>query len=118
MQGHVARGRIDLASSDLGPQGIEQSTGANDERVSVEGVLTVQAQCELTGQIHPHRHVLALPGRGKVFGELFDDVLAEKELKEPGFGDVGGQLDVIEASFAKFVDYERLVVFKGDEVHG
>ena len=84
----------------------------------MEGVLAVQAQRELTGQVQPHRHMLALPRRGEMLGELLDDLLAEKELEEPGFGDVGSEFDVIEAAFAKGVDHQRLVVFKDHEVHG
>ena len=53
-----------------------------------------------------------------MLGQLLDDVLAEKELEEAGFGDIGSELDVIEAAFTKFVDHKWLVIFKDNEVHG
>jgi hypothetical protein len=52
-----------------------------------------------------------------MLSQAFDQSLIEEELKEPGFGDVGRQFDVIETSFAKFVDDIGFVVFKDDEIH-
>jgi hypothetical protein len=46
-----------------------------------------------------------------------DNLLAEEELKELGFGDVGGQFDVIEAALAKLIDHPWFVVFEYDEIH-
>jgi hypothetical protein len=52
-----------------------------------------------------------------MFGQLLDDAIAEKELEELGFGNVGSEFDVIEATLAKLVDNQGLVVFKDNEVH-
>ena len=52
-----------------------------------------------------------------MLGQFVDDLPTEEILKEFGFGDVGGQFDVIEAAFSKFVDHERFVVFEDDEIH-
>ena len=49
--------------------------------------------------------------------QLLNDLLTEKELKELGFGDVGGQFDVIETALTKLIDHERLVVLEDDEIH-
>ena len=38
-------------------------------------------------------------------------------MKELGFGDVGGQFDVIEAALPEFIDHEGLVVLEDDEIH-
>ena len=108
---------IDIAASDLWPERIDQAAGADDERIAVKAVLAVQAQRELAGEIHPHGHVFALARRGEMLGEFSDDLLAEEELEELGFGDVGGEFDVIEASLAKLINDEGLVVFEDDEIH-
>jgi hypothetical protein len=60
---------------------------------------------------------MSIPWRGVGLRELLDDLLAEEELKELGFGDVGGQLDVIEAALPKLIDHEGLVVLEDNEVH-
>ena len=49
--------------------------------------------------------------------QLLDDLIAEEELEELGFGDVGGQFDVIEAALTKLIDHIWLVVLEDDEIH-
>ena len=49
--------------------------------------------------------------------QLLNDLIAEQEPKELGFGDIGGQLDIIEAPLTKLVDHEWLVVLKDDRIH-
>jgi hypothetical protein len=49
--------------------------------------------------------------------QLLDDLISEEELEELGFGDVGGQFDVIEAALTKLIDHEWLVVLEDDEIH-
>jgi hypothetical protein len=44
--------------------------------------------------------------------------VAEQELEELGLGHVGGQLDIIEAAFAEFVDDMGFVVLENDQIHG
>src|SRR5271157_3490316 len=60
---------------------------------------------------------MSFPRRGVRLHQFLDDLLAEEELKELGFSDVGGQFDVIEAALTKLIDHERLVVFEDDEIH-
>lgn len=49
--------------------------------------------------------------------QFVDQPLVEQELKELGLCHVGGQFQVIEAAFAKFVDDIGLVVFEDDQIH-
>jgi hypothetical protein len=58
----------------------------------------------LAGEIHPAGHEFAFAWRGKVLGQFGHDACAEQELKELGLGDIGSQLDVIEAAGAKLID--------------
>ena len=51
-------------------------------------------------------------------GQFLDQALAEQKLKELGLRHVGGQFEVIEPAFAKFVDHVGLVVFEHDQIHG
>src|SRR5271157_3257667 len=60
---------------------------------------------------------MSFPRRGVRLHQFLDDLLAEEELKELGFSNVGGQFDVIEAALAKLIDHERLVVLEDDEIH-
>ena len=60
---------------------------------------------------------MSVPRRRVGLPQLLDDLIAEEELKELGFGDVGGQFDVIEAALTKLIDHERLVVLEDDEIH-
>jgi hypothetical protein len=114
VDGHVAGLGIDLPGRDLRPQGIDPSTRADDQGITVKAVRAVQPQGQLAGDIHPQRNVMAFPRRGVVAGELVDQALAEKELKELGLRHVRGQFEIIEPSFAKFVDHVGLVVFERD----
>jgi hypothetical protein len=52
-----------------------------------------------------------------MLGEFVEDLLAEEEVEELGFGDVGGEFDVIEATLAKLINDKGLVVFEDDEIH-
>jgi hypothetical protein len=108
---------IDLATCNLRPQCIDQPAGANDQRIAVKAMLTVQPQRELAAHVHPERHVMSIPRRRIGLRELLDDLLAEEELKELGFSDVGGQFDIIEAALTKLIDHERLVVLEDNEIH-
>ena len=83
----------------------------------MKAVLTVQPERELAADVHPHRHMMAIPWRRVVLRQLVHDLLSEEELKELGFGDVRGQFDVIEATLAKLIDHPRLVVLEDDQIH-
>ena len=109
---------IDVAACDVRPEGLDQTTGANDQREAVITMLAMQPQRQLAGEIHPAGHEFAFAGRGKVLGQFVHDACAEQELKELGLGDIGSQFDVIEAAGAKLIEDKSFVVFEYDQIHG
>jgi hypothetical protein len=84
---------------------------------AVKAVRAVEPQGELTGNIHPQRHVMALAWRGVIPDQLVDQALTEEELKELGLGHIRGEFQVIEAAFAELVDDIGLVVLEDDQIH-
>jgi len=60
---------------------------------------------------------MAFPRRGVVAGELVDQALVEEKRKELGLGHVRSRFEVLEPTFAKFIDHVGLVVFEHDQIH-
>ena len=72
---------IDLAARDLRAQRIDQPAGANDQGIAVKAVLTVQPKRELAAEVHPQRHMMAIPRRRVVLHQPVHDLLAKEKWK-------------------------------------
>src|SRR3974390_3379247 len=69
----------DLAARDLRAQRIDQPAGANDQGIAVKAVLTVQPKRELAAEVHPQRHMMAIPRRRVVLHQPVHGLLAKEK---------------------------------------
>ena len=73
----IAAFGIDLAVRDLQAQSIDQAAVANDQGIAVKAVLTVQPKRELAAEVHPQRHMMAIPRRRVVLHQPVHDLIAQ-----------------------------------------
>ena len=105
------------AAPQLGSQGLDQASAAQNAREGVIALGAVKLEAEFAGQVNPDRHFFLFPRRGISFGQALDDLPPDEVTEQVGLGGLGDVLQIVDLALAQSVQHEGAVVGEGDEVH-
>src|ERR1017187_4061244 len=110
--------RVQVLAGEVRRQGAEQAPTLHHPLEGRIGVLQMQLQTEVGGQLKPERHFLFLTVGGHGLRQAREDLFPKTQFKELLFVGLADDLDLIELAPAKGLQDLLLMVFDDLQVHG
>jgi len=109
--------RVQVLAGQVRRQGAEQAASLHDPLEGRIGVLQMQLQTEVGGQLKPERHFLFLALGGHSLRQAREDLFPKAQFEELFFVGLADDLDLVELPLAKGLQDLLLMVFDNLQVH-